>query len=63
MKDFNDPIRGKGIGDALRHRGFEILLLDEFRTPESLPKLLATISQNSKESPIRGHGEDTNIPW
>jgi hypothetical protein len=31
-KNTHEPIRGKGIQDALRRRGFEILLLDGFRT-------------------------------
>jgi hypothetical protein len=40
MQKYHEPIRGKGIRDALRHRGFEVLLLDEFRTSKVCPSCL-----------------------
>jgi hypothetical protein len=40
MQKYREPIRGKGIRDALRHRGFEVLLLDEFRTSKVCPSCL-----------------------
>jgi hypothetical protein len=32
VQKYHEPIGGKRIRDALRHGGFEVLLLDEFRT-------------------------------
>jgi hypothetical protein len=40
MKEYHEPIRGKGIRDALRQRGFEIHLFDEVRTSKVCPSCL-----------------------
>ena len=34
---YHEPIRGKGLRNALRHRGFDVVLLDEFRTSKVCP--------------------------
>ena len=37
---YHQPIRGKGIRDALRLRGFQVFLLDEFRTSKVCPRCM-----------------------
>jgi hypothetical protein len=48
MQKYHEPIRGKGIRDALRHRGFEVLLLEEFPTSKACPSCLQPSLKKSK---------------
>jgi hypothetical protein len=58
---YHEPIRDKALRNALRHRGFDVVLLDEFRISKVCPSCQQPSLKTFKRSGIRDIGEETSI--
>ncbi|KAI8384716.1 uncharacterized protein BYT42DRAFT_271939 [Radiomyces spectabilis] len=63
---FHEPIRGVGMRRMLKKQGFEVYLLDEFKTSSCCPDCGDPL-EKSRRCPIPGHTDDeaarSIMPW